>query len=160
MRRIVFLPFDAIPRYQMARSRRLCTVFSSRRSSRRSALRGGAKGRKHFLSRVFFRALGGVNYLQIVPGCHCELTFFSVIQDRVNEFMELKIGNIMAGSILVASLWIYINERQIIAECLSCIMRTGPGHPLPDRLTGCIAIGLVILGLVSAIRLVISERNK
>ena len=73
--------------------------------------------------------------------------------------MEVKIGNILAGVFLIGAFWIFVKMRPQIIDCISCIMKTAPGHPLEEKITGCIALGLIVLGIVSAIRLIIAERH-
>ncbi|PHS12919.1 MAG: hypothetical protein COA78_07765 [Blastopirellula sp.] len=74
--------------------------------------------------------------------------------------MQIKIGNVMAAFSFIGSFYVLIKFRPQVIEAISCIARTGPSHSLEDKLIGCIAIGLIILGIVSSIRLIISERQK
>ena len=74
--------------------------------------------------------------------------------------MELKIGNLLAGVILMFTLWFFLEWQVEVMDCISCVMKTGPGNPPVDRLKGCVALGFLILGLVSVISLILSERGK
>lgn len=74
--------------------------------------------------------------------------------------MEIKIGNILAGCILILCLWIFVKMRTEILETLATVIKTGPGYPPEDHLRGTIVIALIILGLVSALRLILSERKQ
>ena len=74
--------------------------------------------------------------------------------------MELKIGNVLAAFALVAAIFVYAQMQPEVHQSLSGILKAGPDNPLQDRINGCIAITLVILGIVTAIRLVTEERKK
>lgn len=74
--------------------------------------------------------------------------------------MEIKIGNILAGLILILCLWIFVKMKTEILETLATVIKTGPGNPPEDQLRGCIVVGFIILGLVSALRLILSERRR
>ncbi len=74
--------------------------------------------------------------------------------------MEVKIGNILPGCILIFCLWIFIKMRIVIFETLATVMKTSPGNLPEDQLRGCIVISIIILGLISALRLILSERDR
>lgn len=74
--------------------------------------------------------------------------------------MELKIGNILAGFFLIGCIWILTKSKAEVAEVLDSIFKVGPGNPPAIQMQGCIAIGLIILGLVSALKIILAERRK
>jgi hypothetical protein len=74
--------------------------------------------------------------------------------------MEIKLGNVLAAFLLSCGLVIFVKMKPEITDCITAIMRTGPGHAPSDQLNGCIALGLLLLTLVGAIRLIIAERRK
>jgi len=74
--------------------------------------------------------------------------------------MEIKIGNVLAAFLLIAGFGIFVKMKPEIIDCIGAIMTTGPGNAPADQLKGCIALALICLTLVSALRLVISERHK
>ena len=74
--------------------------------------------------------------------------------------MELRLGNILAGFLLIGCIWIFAKSGAEVAEVLDSIFKVGPGNPPAIQMQGCIAIGLIILGLVSALKLILAERRK
>ena len=72
--------------------------------------------------------------------------------------MQVKIGNVLAMFLLSASLWVFFKMKEQIIECLGCAMRTGVSSP--DKMTGAIAVAVIVLGVVSSIRLILEERRK
>ena len=74
--------------------------------------------------------------------------------------MEIKIGNVLAGFLLIFCLGAYVKMKPEILAVVSAVMKIGPGNTPEDQLHGIIALGLIILGLLGALRLIISERQK
>lgn len=74
--------------------------------------------------------------------------------------MEIKIGNVLAGFLLIFCIGVFVKMKPEIMDALIAISQTGPGNTPENQLQGCIALGLIILGLISALRLIISERQK
>ena len=74
--------------------------------------------------------------------------------------MEIKIGNVLAAFLLLVGLGVFVKMKPEIIDCLGAIMRTGPGNSPADQLKGCIAVAIICLTLIGALRLIIAERRK
>lgn len=65
----------------------------------------------------------------------------------------------MAVLPVLFSFWIFFQLRPAIMHTISCMPRVVPGNPPEIRLEGAIGIGLVLLGIVSAARLISAEKT-
>ena len=74
--------------------------------------------------------------------------------------MELKLGNVVAIVFILVAIRLYFVMRPEVMDCINATMKTSPGNPAAVQLQGTIALGLILLAFVGAIKLVIAERDK
>lgn len=72
---------------------------------------------------------------------------------------QIKFCNLLAGAIMMGVIWVYCQKQQEILGVLVCVAKMGPEHPLYDRLSGLIALAVIVLGVVCFARLLSADRS-
>ena len=72
---------------------------------------------------------------------------------------QLKLGNIMAFCIAIFTGWLFWKLHPEVGQAITSIAHIGPGNPAEVRLGGCIALGILVLMVVSFAKLVAVERR-
>jgi hypothetical protein len=74
--------------------------------------------------------------------------------------MEIKWHNLIALVLFLLALVVLATQIEPISAALQTLGRIGPGHPPDQQAQGLVMTGLVIIGLLAALRIACASRDR